>query len=56
MPELGGYAVEVGLAYGLALGLLALLIGVYWRRSVAVKRRLYEVEDRARAVRGSEGG
>ena len=56
MPELGEYAFEVGLAYAVSLGLLALLVGVYWRRAVAVRRRLYEVENRAGTDRGGQGG
>ena len=56
MPELGKYAFEVGLAYAVSLGLLALLVGVYWRRAVVVKKRLYEAEKRAGTDRGGQGG
>ncbi len=45
-PDLGRYAVTVLGAYGVTLGLLAALVGISWRRSVAVRRRLREVEAR----------
>ena len=48
MPDLGKYAVEVGLAYGVSLALLAGLVLGYWLRSASVKRRLYDVENRAK--------
>ncbi len=46
MPDLGKYAFEVGLAYGLSLGLLAVLIAYVWWRSVRVRKALHEVETR----------
>jgi len=50
MPDLGRYAVEVGLAYAVSL---VLLVGIVWtsvRRYRAVKAELEQVE------RGRDGG
>jgi heme exporter protein D len=45
-PDLGRYAGTVLGAYGVTLVLLAALVAASWRRSVAVRRRLAEVEAR----------
>ncbi|SFR41905.1 heme exporter protein D [Yoonia tamlensis] len=44
MPELGKYAVEVLAAYGVSLGLLAVIIVISWRRSVRVRAALERIE------------
>jgi heme exporter protein D len=44
VPDLGEYAVEVLLAYGVSLALIASLIGLSWRRYVRVRTALEEVE------------
>ncbi|MFQ6552794.1 heme exporter protein CcmD [Aestuariibius insulae] len=46
MPDLGKYAAEVLLAYGVSLALLALVIGVSWWRARRVRRALAKVEGR----------
>ncbi len=46
MPDLGKYATEVLLAYGVSLALLALVIGVSWWRARRVRRALADVEAR----------
>ena len=46
MPDLGKYAAEVGLAYGVSIVLLAGIIGISWRQSVAQKQALDAVEAR----------
>lgn len=48
MPDLGKYAAEVGMAYGISLGLLAVLIGFVMLRSARVKRAVREVESRVK--------
>jgi heme exporter protein D len=50
-PDLGRYAATVLGAYAVTLVLLAALVGMSWRRSAAVRRRLAEVE--ARRGRGN---
>jgi len=40
MPDLGKYAVEVMLAYGISLCLLALLVGISWAKARRVKSEL----------------
>ncbi|MFD1914344.1 heme exporter protein CcmD [Halodurantibacterium flavum] len=46
MPDLGRYALEVALAYGVSLALLgALIAGTLWR-GARVRRALAEVEKR----------
>lgn len=44
MPDLGSYAVEVGLAYGVSLAVLAGIILVSVRRDRAVRRELDQAE------------
>lgn len=44
MPDLGKYAVEVLAAYGVSILLLAILIGVSWRRYVRIRAALEQVE------------
>lgn len=51
MPDLGRYALEVTLAYGLSLGLIAALALFYWLKGRSVKRQLAEIETR----RGENG-
>ena len=52
MPDLGKYALEVTLAYGVSLSLLALLVLFYWQRARSVEKKLREVE--ARQVKEGE--
>ena len=42
MPDLGKYAVEVGLAYGVSL---ALLLGIVWISVVQSRRAKRDLED-----------
>lgn len=49
MPDLGKYALEVGLAYGASLVLIGGLALYVWRRSVRIKAALRAVEARAKA-------
>ena len=51
MPDLGRYALEVTLAYGVSLGLIAGLALLYWLRGRTVRRQLEEIETR----RGKNG-
>lgn len=44
MPDLGNYAVEVTAAYIVSIALLALIVGVSWRRYARVRAALEEVE------------
>lgn len=46
MPDLGKYAFEVGLAYGLSFVLLAGLVAFIWWRSARVHKALKRVEAR----------
>jgi len=46
MPDLGKYAVEVGLAYAASLGLIAGIVVLSLRRSARVRRRLEDIERR----------
>lgn len=46
MPDLGKYALEVSLAYGAALALIAALVALSLARSARVRRRLEEIERR----------
>lgn len=55
MPDLGRYAVEVGLAYAGSLLLLAALVAWVWLRGRAARRRLAEVEARRSATGKGEG-
>lgn len=48
MPDLGRYAGEVMLAYGVSFGLMAGLIAWVWLRARASKRALEELETRMR--------
>jgi heme exporter protein D len=45
IPDLGKYATEVLLAYGISLTLLAVMILVIWRRSRRAKKTLEAVEN-----------
>ncbi|WP_394177278.1 heme exporter protein CcmD [Yoonia maritima] len=45
MPDLGKYAVEVLAAYGVSLGLLAVVVLLSWRRSVRVRAALERIEN-----------
>lgn len=45
MPELGKYATEVLLSYGVTILLVVGLILVSWRQSVSAKHRLEELEN-----------
>ncbi len=53
MPDLDRYAGTVLGAYGVTLGLLALIVAVSWWRAVKVRRRLAQLEARRRR---SDGG
>ena len=44
MPDLGNYAVEVTAAYVVSIVLLALIVGLSWRRYTRVRTALEEVE------------
>lgn len=44
MPDLGNYAVEVTAAYIVSIALLALIVGLSWRRYTRVRAALEEVE------------
>jgi heme exporter protein D len=44
MPDLGKYAVEVGLAYVVSLALLALMVVFVWRRAAKARAALAAVE------------
>lgn len=47
IPDLGRHAGTVLGAYGVTFGLLALIIGVSWLRSVRARAALRRIEDRA---------
>jgi len=47
IPDLGRYAVEVTLAYGVSLALIGALVGWVWLRGASVRRELDAVETRA---------
>jgi len=49
MPDLGRYALEVGLAYGVSLAVLGVLVVQSYRRDRAARREL------DRAERGRDG-
>ena len=51
MPDLGKYAVEVGAAYGVGLGLLLALVLLSLRRARKTQHRLNIAEDRKRKGR-----
>ncbi|WP_333829529.1 heme exporter protein CcmD [Pararhodobacter sp.] len=51
IPDLGRYAVEVTLAYGVSLALLGALTGWIWLRGQQVRRALEAIETRARNKR-----
>lgn len=46
MPDLGKYATEVLLAYGVSVAVLVTLVVISWRQSLTVRRNLEAVEDR----------
>jgi heme exporter protein D len=48
MPDLGKYAGEVLLAYGVSLGLIAALVAVSIAQGRRMKRALDEAEERQR--------
>lgn len=54
MPDLARHAGTVLGAYAVAIGLLALLMGLTWERSARARRRLADVE--ARMKRGTDEG
>ncbi len=45
MPDLGKYAGEVLLAYGVSLTLMAVMVLVIWRKSRRAKKALEVVEN-----------
>lgn len=45
MPDLGKYATEVLLAYGISIALLVLLVLVVWLRARKARKALEEVEN-----------
>ena len=44
MPDLGKYAFEILMSYGISLTLLAALVGLSWAQARRVKARLEKVE------------
>ena len=46
MPDLGKYATEVLLAYGVSIGLLVVIVALSLRRARKVRARLDQVEAR----------
>ena len=46
MPDLGKYAVEVALAYGVSITLIAVILVLSVLRSRRVQRQLKEIEGR----------
>lgn len=46
MPDLGKYAAEVLLAYGVSIALLAVTVMLSWRQAVASKAALDKAEGR----------
>lgn len=54
IPDLGRYALEVGLAYAGSLTLLAGLTGWVWWRGRRVRARLAAIEARRRAWETTE--
>lgn len=44
MPDLGEYAVEVLSAYAVSIALIAVLIGLSWRRYARVRAQLEQAE------------
>lgn len=46
MPDLGKYATEVVLAYGVSIGLLVVIVAQSMRRASKVRARLEQVEAR----------
>lgn len=46
IPDLGKYAVEVSLAYGVSIALLALIIVLSWTKSRKVHQALQDAEAR----------
>ena len=55
MPDLGEYAVEVGLAYAGSLMLLGGLVAWVWLRGRAARQRLAQAEARRNAREGRDG-
>lgn len=51
IPDLGRYAVEVSLAYGVSLALMVALVGWFWLRGRRVRRELLTIETRAKGKR-----
>lgn len=49
MPDLGRYALEVGLAYGVSLAVIGGIVWLSWRRDRVARREL------ERAERGRDG-
>lgn len=45
MPDLGNYAVEVLSAYAVSIALIAVLIGLSWRRYTRVRTTLEQAEN-----------
>lgn len=51
IPDLGHYAAEVLLAYGVSLALIAALVGWVWLRGRRVRRELSAIESRGEGRR-----
>ena len=51
IPDLGRYVVEVSLAYGASLALIAALAGWVWLRGRRVRRELAAIESRGEGRR-----
>ncbi|WP_322893559.1 MULTISPECIES: heme exporter protein CcmD [unclassified Yoonia] len=44
MPDLGNYVVEVTAAYIVSIALLAVIVGLSWRRYIRVRAALEQIE------------
>lgn len=49
MPDLGRYAFEVLASWGISIGLLALLVGLSFRRAARARDELARIEGKADA-------
>ncbi len=45
MPDLGDYAFEILMSYGISIGLLLVIVGVSWVQSRRAKAALEKVEE-----------
>jgi len=47
MPDLGKYAFEILMSYGISIGLIVILVALSWMQSRRVKAKLKEIEKNA---------